>query len=127
MIATRLKAGPGRIADAFPNVSVLFADIVGFTMFANGKAPAHVVSVLDELFSDYDRLAALHGVEKIQTIGDAFMCVCGLPTARIDHAERIADMALDMLASTEEFGRRTGQPLEIRIGRNTGSVVAGAN
>jgi class 3 adenylate cyclase len=124
-IAARLKANEGRIADAFARVSVLFADMVGFTDFSKGKSPAEVVAVLDETFSEFDRIAHRLGVEKIKTIGDAYMCVCGLPTPREDHADRIADMALDMLAANAVLNERRSHPLEFRIGINTGPVVAG--
>jgi adenylate cyclase len=81
--------------------------------------------VLNEVFSAFDELAALHGVEKIKTIGDAYMAVCGLPEPRADHAQVIADMALDMLTVAQRFTDDTGTPMSIRIGISSGTVVAG--
>jgi class 3 adenylate cyclase len=124
-IAERLKAGEAVIADAFSDVTVLFADLVGFTRRSQGIGPAQVVAVLNELFSAFDRLAQQQGLEKIKTIGDAYMVAGGLPTPRPDHAEAIAEMALAMQA---EVARRTdpsGQPLQVRIGIDTGPVEAG--
>jgi class 3 adenylate cyclase len=124
-IAARLKAGEAVIADAFPEVSVLFADLVGFTRRSQRIGPAQVVATLNELFSAFDRLAQQLGLEKIKTIGDAYMVAGGLPTPRPDHAEAIAEMALAMQA---EVARRTdpsGQPLQVRIGIDTGPVEAG--
>jgi class 3 adenylate cyclase len=124
-IAARLKAGEGVIADAFPEVTVLFADIVDFTRRSQRSSPAQVVQALNELFSVFDRLARRHGLEKIKTIGDAYMVAGGLPEPRPDHAEAIAEMALAMQA---EVARRTdpsGQPLAVRIGIDTGPVEAG--
>jgi class 3 adenylate cyclase len=124
-IAARLKAGEAVIADAFPEVTVLFADIVDFTRRSRRIGPAQVVQALNELFSAFDRLAQRHGLEKIKTIGDAYMVAGGLPTPRPDHAEAVAEMALAM---REEVARRvgpTGRPLQVRIGIDTGPVVAG--
>jgi class 3 adenylate cyclase len=124
-IATRLKAGEGVIADAFPEVTVLFADLVDFTRRSRRIGPAQVVQALNELFSAFDRLAQRHGLEKIKTIGDAYMVAGGLPQPRPDHAEAIAEMALGI---REEVARRTdpsGQPLAVRIGIDTGPVEAG--
>jgi class 3 adenylate cyclase len=124
-IAARLKAGEAVIADAFPDVTVLFADIVDFTRRSRQVRPAQVVATLNELFSAFDRLAQRHGLEKIKTIGDAYMVAGGLPQPRPDHAQAIAEMALAMQA---EVARRTdpsGQPLQLRIGIDTGPVEAG--
>jgi adenylate cyclase len=124
-IAARLKQSQGVIADGFPDVTVLFADIVNFTPLSEGIAPEAVVQLLDELFSGFDQLAQRHGLEKIKTIGDAYMVVGGLPDPRPDHAEAVAEMALAM---REEVARRvgpTGRPLQVRIGIDTGPVVAG--
>src|SRR5215217_4518034 len=124
-IAARLKAGEEVIADAFPEVTVLFADIVDFTRRSQRTSPAQVVATLNELFSAFDRLAQRQGVEKIKTIGDAYMVAGGLPHPRPDHAEAIAEMALAMQT---EVARRTdpsGQPLQVRIGIDTGPVEAG--
>jgi class 3 adenylate cyclase len=124
-IAARLKAGEGVIADAFPEVTVLFADLVDFTRRSQRIGPAQVVAALNELFSAFDRLAQRHGLEKIKTIGDAYMVAGGLPQPRPDHAEAIAEMALGI---REEVARRTdpsGQPLQVRTGIDTGPVEAG--
>jgi class 3 adenylate cyclase len=124
-IATRLKRSEEVIADAFPEATVLFADIVDFTVRSQRMAPQQVVQVLDELFSAFDQLARRHGLEKIKTIGDAYMVAGGLPDPRPDHAEAVAEMAL---AIREEVARRSdpsGQPLAVRIGIDTGPVVAG--
>jgi class 3 adenylate cyclase len=124
-IAARLKAGEGVIADAFPEVTVLFADLVDFTRRSQRIGPAQVVQALNELFSAFDRLAQRHGLEKIKTIGDAYMVAGGLPQPHPDHAQAIAEMALGI---REEVARRTdpsGQPLAVRIGIDTGPVEAG--
>jgi adenylate cyclase len=113
------------IADAFPEVTVLFADLVDFTRRSQRIGPAQVVATLNELFSAFDELAQRHGLEKIKTIGDAYMVAGGLPQPRPDHAEAIAEMAL---AIREEVARRAdprGQPLQVRIGIDTGPVEAG--
>jgi class 3 adenylate cyclase len=124
-IAARLKAGEGVIADAFPEVTVLFADLVDFTRRSQQVGPAQVVAALNELFSAFDELAQRHGLEKIKTIGDAYMVAGGLPQPRPDHAQAIAEMALGI---REEVARRTdprGRPLAVRIGIATGPVEAG--
>ncbi|MBI2776551.1 MAG: adenylate/guanylate cyclase domain-containing protein [Chloroflexi bacterium] len=126
-IAERLKREPGTIADAYPAVTVLFADIVDFTPFAARTEPHRVVEVLDELFSAFDELAARHGVEKVKTIGDAYMAASGLPEPREDHAVAMAEMALDMRDVFVRVCRPLGldAPLRLRIGMDSGPVVAG--
>ena len=124
-IAARLKSGDAGIADHFPDVSVLFADIVNFTVLSSGMSPKPLVSLLDELFSECDELARRHQVEKIKTIGDCYMAVCGVPDPRPDHAVALADMALEMLQRLKQFNKTHGSSLRIRIGLNTGPVVAG--
>jgi PAS domain S-box-containing protein len=124
-IAQRLKQSQQTIADSFEEVTVLFADIVGFTQLSSGIAPDKLVKQLNEIFSTFDRLTQKHGLEKIKTIGDAYMVVGGLPTPRPDHAEAIAQMALDMQQEIHHFTRANGEPLLIRIGINSGPVVAG--
>ncbi len=120
-IATRLKSGEQRIAERFDCVSVMFADIVGFTPIANSKTPEELVHLLDQIFSIFDRIAGEHGLEKIKTIGDAYMVVGGLPTPREDHAYRTAQAALAMLEAMAPFA-----PLiRLRIGIHAGQVVAG--
>jgi class 3 adenylate cyclase len=124
-IATRLKSGDAGIADHFPDVSVLFADIVDFTVLSGGMSPQPLVSLLDELFTRFDELARRHGVEKIKTIGDCYMAVCGVPEPRPNHALALADMALEMLGSLKDFNANRGSTLRLRVGLNTGPVVAG--
>jgi adenylate cyclase len=124
-IAARLKDTDAVIADAFADVTVLFADIVDFTRHSQHIAPEQVVRVLNGLFSVFDQLAKQRGLEKIKTIGDAYMVVGGLPDPRPDHAVTVADMALAM---REEIAGRvdpSGGPLAVRIGIDTGPVVAG--
>ena len=124
-IAERLKAGEAVIADAFADVTVLFADLVDFTRSSRRSSPAQVVATLNELFSTFDRLAQRHGLEKIKTIGDAYMVAGGLPEPRPDHAQAVAELALAM---REEVARRadpSGRPLAVRIGIDTGPVEAG--
>jgi class 3 adenylate cyclase len=115
-IAERLKESEGPIADHHAEATILFADIAGFTAMSTSMPAGDLVTMLNAVFSGFDQLARRHGVEKIKTIGDAYMAVAGLPHAVPDHVERIADLALDM---------RAGSPLPIRIGIDAGPVVAG--
>ncbi|MGH2683082.1 MAG: adenylate/guanylate cyclase domain-containing protein [Actinomycetota bacterium] len=124
-IAERLKAREGIIADGFPEVSVLFADIVDFTPLSESLSPEEVVTLLDEVFTAFDRLTEDQGLEKIKTIGDAYMVAGGLPVPRTDHVVAIAEMALAMLKEVARCANRFGAPLTVRIGIDTGSVVAG--
>ena len=124
-IAERLKLGERNIAERYANVTVLFADLVGFTTLANRLDPEELVSLLNDLFSRFDRLTDRHGLEKIKTIGDCYMVVGGLPVPRSDHAEAVAEMALEMLATLNEINRERNLDLGLRIGLNTGPVVAG--
>jgi adenylate cyclase len=124
-IAERLKAGGGAIADRFDGVTVLFADIVGFTTLSTELPPERVVELLNRVFTRFDELAALHQVEKIKTIGDAYMVVAGLPEPRPDHAQAAARMALDLRVALAETSRAIGHPLQIRIGLCSGPAVAG--
>ena len=124
-IADRLKQDKGAIADAVPDASVLFSDIVGFTKLSSQVTPAELVAILNEIFSRFDALADRHGVEKIKTIGDAYMAVAGLPVAREDHAAAIAAMALDMRDAMIDLRRELDADIRIRIGIHTGPVVAG--
>jgi adenylate cyclase len=124
-IAERLKQGEGVIADAFPEVTVLFADLVDFTRRSQQVSPAQVVATLNELFSAFDRLAQRHGLEKIKTIGDAYMVAGGLPNPRPDHAQAVAEMALAMQEEVAGRADPSGQPLQVRIGIDTGPVEAG--
>ncbi len=124
-IAERLKREPGVIADAYTDVTVLFADVVDFTPFTERTEPERVVGVLDEIFSAFDALAARHGVEKIKTIGDAYMVASGLPEPRPDHATAMAEMALDMQTEFGKLCEPLGLDLAIRIGMDSGPVIAG--
>jgi class 3 adenylate cyclase len=124
-IAERLKHDEHTIADSFEEATVLFADIVSFTQLSANIPADELVKRLNEIFSTFDRLAQRHGLEKIKTIGDAYMVVGGLPTPRPDHAEAIAQMALDMQQEISRFKRDDGEPFLIRIGINSGPVVAG--
>ena len=124
-IATRLKEGEQEIADSFGQVTVLFGDIVGFTAMSSKMSAGVVVDMLDGLFSRFDQAAKELAIEKIKTIGDCYMAVSGLPTPCADHTERMARMALRMAKATEEYGKEKGLDLRLRIGLNTGPVVAG--
>jgi class 3 adenylate cyclase len=124
-IADRLKQHPGVIAEHFEQVTVLFADILNFTPLSARISPGEVVALLNDVFSRFDQLAEQHGLEKIKTIGDAYMVASGLPTARVDHAEAAAAMALDMLEALAQYNQGHSEPLQIRIGLNSGPVVAG--
>ncbi len=128
-IAERLKLNESVIADSFPEVTVMFADLVGFTRLSAQISAKQLVELLNQIFSLFDQLADKHGLEKIKTIGDAYMVVGGLPTPRPDHAEAIAEMALDMQAAIVQFNHELKipcpEPLRIRIGINSGPVVAG--
>jgi adenylate cyclase len=124
-IALRLKDNEQNIAESFGEVTVMFADIVGFTELSSRISATAVVKVLNDIFSAFDHLADRHGLEKIKTIGDAYMVVGGLPTPREDHAEAIANMAIDMLHEIRLLSLDHSEPFSIRIGISTGPVVAG--
>ncbi|HYK96263.1 MAG TPA: adenylate/guanylate cyclase domain-containing protein [Candidatus Dormibacteraeota bacterium] len=124
-IAERLKARPQTIADAFREVSVLFADVVEFTPRADKLAAAEVVGLLDRLFSHFDELAERYDLEKIKTIGDAYMVAAGVPDPRPDHARVLALLALDMVKAVAPGGTVGDLGLQLRIGLNSGPVVAG--
>jgi class 3 adenylate cyclase len=124
-IAARLKEGEHEIADGFADVSVLFGDIVGFTALSSHTSATEIVDILNGLFSLFDEAASELGIEKIKTIGDCYMAVCGLPSPCTDHAERMARMALRMVEATHQYAKKTGLNLELRIGINSGPVVAG--
>lgn len=132
-IANRLKGRPEvatdgfaeAIADSFPEVTVLFADLVDFTRFSETLKPEVLVSVLNDIFTRFDSIADHWGLEKIKTIGDSYMAAAGLPIPVDSHATRAANMALDMLEAMHRFNERTGYQLSLRIGLATGPVVAG--
>jgi adenylate cyclase len=124
-VAARLKEHDGIIADDFAAATVLFADIVGFTPLSERLPASEVVSLLDEVFARWDALVAGIGVEKIKTIGDAYMVAGGIPLGRDDHAEAIAGLALAMGPQLADCSAATGVPLQVRIGIDSGPVVAG--
>ena len=124
-VAERLKEREEVIADEFAEATVLFADLVGFTELAERMPADELVSQLDRVFARWDVLAAERGVEKIKTIGDAYMAAAGVPVPRPDHAEAIASLALAMAADVEGSADVLGAPLAVRIGIDTGPVVAG--
>jgi len=124
-IADRLKRGESNIAGNYPEVTVLFSDLVGFTKMSSQKSAGDLVKLLNDLFSRFDRRAESLGLEKIKTIGDAYMAVGGLPIPRSDHADICAEMALGMFDDLMEFNKQYDAELAMRIGLNTGPVVAG--
>jgi class 3 adenylate cyclase len=124
-IANRLRGGEQRIADGFAEVSVLFADIVGFTALSATMPPEKLVGLLNGLFVRFDMSAQELGIEKIKTVGDSYMAVAGLPEPAADHAERLLRMAIRMVHITREHGLDHNTPLHLRIGLNSGPVVAG--
>ncbi len=125
VIAERLKRGQKIIADSFTEATVLFADLVGFTELSTRISPTELVELLNSVFSKFDHLVDHHGLEKIKTIGDAYMVVAGLPIPRADHVRAIADIAIDMQREIAKIKVHDGRPLSLRIGIHTGPVVAG--
>jgi len=123
-IADQLRGNPDAIAVAVDEVSVVFADIVGFTPLSASVTPTELVALLDELFSGFDSLCDEHGVEKIKTIGDAYMAVAGVPSPCADHAGAAAELALGMLDLTRNFEGWPGE-LTLRVGMSSGPAVAG--
>jgi adenylate cyclase len=125
-IADRLKARPGeRVADAVPDASVLFSDLVGFTQLAKDLGAERTVGLLDAIVTAFDRLAASHGVEKVKTIGDGYMAVSGVSSPASDHLDRLARMALQMPPLVARLSAEHGVDLKIRIGIGGGPVMAG--
>lgn len=125
-IAARLKEKPEEIiADHYDSVAILFADIVDFTPRASRLPPAEVVGFLNRVFKEFDRLAAKHGLEKIKTVGDAYMVAGGMPDRHDGHEHAIAEMALDMLEATSRLSKATGEEIEVRIGIHVGPAIAG--
>lgn len=125
VIAERLKSSPAVIADRFEEVTILFCDLVGFTPMSEAAPAEEVVSLLNRIFSAFDVLADEHGLEKIKTIGDAYMVAGGLPRPRADHAALVADFALAIRARLAEIEVETGRSLSARIGLHSGTVIAG--
>ncbi|MCS6813599.1 MAG: PAS domain S-box protein [Cyanobacteria bacterium] len=124
-ISQRLKRGEKTIVDNFTEATVLFADIVGFTELSSDISPTDLLDLLNEIFSTFDGLVDRHKVEKIKTIGDAYMVVGGVPIPKADHVASIADLAIDMINSVQHFKTRQGKAIALRIGIHTGPVVAG--
>jgi PAS domain S-box-containing protein len=124
-IAERLKDGEGAIADKFEEATILFADLVNFTQISTTMPATKLVYLLNEIFSSFDQLTEKHGLEKIKTIGDAYMVAAGIPIPRPDHAEAMAEMALDMLSAIKELNVKLDSDFDLRIGINSGPVVAG--
>jgi class 3 adenylate cyclase len=125
-IAERLKRNEVNIAQGHADVTVMFADIVGFTRMTEELSPVETVKILNDVFSIFDDIADKHGVEKIKTIGDAYMAAAGLDAgAQIHYADAVARMAVEMQEKIAEYRQRTGERVELRIGIGTGPVVAG--
>jgi class 3 adenylate cyclase/CheY-like chemotaxis protein len=124
-IAERMKKGETNIADSYPDVTVLVADLVGFTTLSAHIGPEQTVRLLDEIFSAFDLLTEKHGLEKVKTIGDAYMVAGGMLFPRSDHAEACAELAIHLREEIEQFNRQYNTSFRIRIGICTGAVVAG--
>jgi len=124
-IAKRLKAKEHPIADHFDGASIIFIDIVGFTSLSSDADPKRIVSVLNDIFTIFDKLADKYGLEKIKTIGDAYMAVAGIPEIQADHTKRTAQMALDIKQEMKDFKTSDGTEIKFRIGIDCGAVVAG--
>jgi class 3 adenylate cyclase len=124
-IAKRLKQGDRVIADQISHVSVLFSDLHGFTKLSQTMSAPEVIDLLDELVTAFDEMTEKYGLEKIKTIGDGYMAVCGLSMPRLDHDKRTVDFALEMLAFVHRFNYEKGWDLDVEIGINSGDVVAG--
>lgn len=125
-VVERLKSKPNEpIADSFADASILFADVTGFVGLARRLGPERTVALLNHLVSAFDDVAQRHGVEKIKTIGDAYMVASGVPLPRADHAIVLARMALDMLGATRAVAASEGLDIEVRIGMSSGPMMAG--
>lgn len=125
VIVERLKNGEETIAELFPEVTILFADIVNFTRLCAGKHPTELVDLLNSIFSNFDRLAEQYGLEKIKTLGDAYMAVGGLLKSSTNSAEAVAEMAFQIQKEISKFEDSQGKPLKMRVGIDTGPVIAG--
>jgi class 3 adenylate cyclase len=123
--AWNTQQAPVTIAESFPEVTVLFADVVDFTRWAAHRSPRELLEVLNTVFSTFDKLAEKYNIEKIKTIGDEYMVASGLPIPRTDHAEAMADMALEMMAAYHDLAVIKHENLKLRIGMNSGPVIAG--
>jgi adenylate cyclase len=124
-IATRLRNGESNIADHFDDATIIFADVVGFGKITARMKAYEIVACLNQLFSEFDRLAEDAGIEKIKTIGDNYMAVSGVPTPRANHIRTAAKFALDAIAATGRLRSRLPAPFPIRVGLHSGPVMAG--
>jgi adenylate cyclase len=124
-IAERLKWGETTIVDTFESATVIFTDMVGFTKIASKVSAEELIVILNRMFSEFDKLAEKHGVEKIKTIGDAYMAVAGVPIPNEFHAEAVADMALDIMLAINNLAEKENLPISIRAGIHTGYLTAG--
>lgn len=125
LIAKRFKNGEQSIADTFPNVTVLYAEIEGFNELSAELPPEQTIMFLNEIVTAFDEVAESYGVEKMRTIGNLYVAVCGLSVARVDHAKRTVDFALDLLKVIRRFNQQQGTDLSLDIGIHSGSVVGG--
>ncbi|MBK7958937.1 MAG: tetratricopeptide repeat protein [Bacteroidetes bacterium] len=124
-IAERILEGEKQIADLHEHVSVFFSDIVGFTQLSQKVTPDELLSMLNEIFTEFDRIARNHGLEKIKTIGDAYMAVAGVPIAQEDHAQRAAAFALEVIEYMKVYRKKSNSDLQIRVGLHCGKAIAG--
>jgi class 3 adenylate cyclase len=125
-IADQLKLDKHKtIADAYESVTILFADLVGFTAKSSHRSPEEVIAFLNELFTKFDQLATEHGVEKIKTLGDSYMAAAGMPHLQPDHAQRMAHFAIDMIEAARVFSENMEEDFNLRVGFHTGPAVAG--
>jgi adenylate cyclase len=124
-IAERLQARPDVTADSFADVTVLIADVVGFAELTPAVSPDRLALNLDEIFTVFDGLADERGVKKIKTLGNSYMAASGVPVPSVDHAARVAHLSLDMVEALDRFNERTASALQVRIGIDSGRVVAG--
>jgi len=124
-IAERMKIGETNIADTHPDITVLVADLVGFTSLSSQINPEQIVRLLNEIFSAFDLLVGQHRLEKIRTFGDAYMVAGGISTLREDHPEAIADLAIDLRDEIARFNEQNGTSIRLRIGISTGPAVSG--
>ena len=124
-VVKRLDEGETEIADRFPSTTILFSDLVGFTRLSSQLAPNELIRILDQVFSAFDEIAQRLGIEKIKTIGDAYMAAAGLPIARPDHADLAVQMGIEMILALERIRLELRLPLQMRVGIHSGPVAAG--